>query len=56
MEQCLRAGRVDKLTLPGLKEERRAVIGGGLSILYTLAAHFGIGRPASGARRSPARA
>jgi len=53
MEQCLRAGRVDKLTLPGLKEERRAVIGGGLSILYTLAAHFGIDtlQPARGALR-----
>jgi len=42
MEQCLRAGHVDKLSLPGLKEERRAVIAGGLSILYTLAVHFGI--------------
>jgi exopolyphosphatase/guanosine-5'-triphosphate,3'-diphosphate pyrophosphatase len=42
MDQCLRAGRVDKLTLPGLKEDRRPVIAGGLSILYTLATHFGI--------------
>jgi exopolyphosphatase/guanosine-5'-triphosphate,3'-diphosphate pyrophosphatase len=42
MQQCLRAGHVDKLALPGLKEERRAVIAGGLAILYTLAAHFGI--------------
>ena len=53
MEQCLRAGRVEKLALPGLKEERRAVIAGGLSILYTLAANFGIGEllPARGALR-----
>jgi exopolyphosphatase/guanosine-5'-triphosphate,3'-diphosphate pyrophosphatase len=53
MEQCLRAGRVDKLALPGLKEDRRAVIAGGLAILYTLAAHFGIEVlwPARGALR-----
>ena len=53
MEQCLRAGRIEKLSLPGLKEERRAVIAGGLSILYTLATHFGIESlaPARGALR-----
>ncbi|WP_372524834.1 exopolyphosphatase [Piscinibacter sp.] len=53
MDQCLRAGRVDKLALPGLKEERRVVIAGGLSILYTLAVHFGIDAllPARGALR-----
>ncbi|MCR5883203.1 Ppx/GppA family phosphatase [Rhizobacter sp. J219] len=53
MEQCLRAGRIDKLSLPGLKEDRRAVIGGGLSILYTLATHFDIAelQPARGALR-----
>lgn len=53
MEQCLRAGRVDKLALPGLKDDRRAVIAGGLSILYTLAAHFDIAalQPARGALR-----
>jgi exopolyphosphatase / guanosine-5'-triphosphate,3'-diphosphate pyrophosphatase len=53
MEQCLRAGKVDKLTLPGLKEDRRAVIAGGLSILYTLCTHFGIAAlmPARGALR-----
>ncbi|MES2099252.1 MAG: Ppx/GppA phosphatase family protein [Pseudomonadota bacterium] len=53
MEQCLRAGKVEKLSLPGLKEDRRAVIAGGLSILYTLAANFGIGEllPARGALR-----
>jgi exopolyphosphatase/guanosine-5'-triphosphate,3'-diphosphate pyrophosphatase len=53
MAQCLRAGRVDKLSLPGLKEDRRAVIAGGLAILYTLAAHFDIAEllPARGALR-----
>ena len=53
MEQCLRAGRIEKLSLPGLKEDRRAVIAGGLSILYTLATHFGIESlaPARGALR-----
>lgn len=53
MDQCLRAGRLDKLNLPGLKEDRRAVIGGGLAILYTLATHFGIEtlQPARGALR-----
>jgi len=53
MDQCLRAGRVDKLALPALKDDRRAVIGGGLAILYTLAAHFGIDtlQPARGALR-----
>ncbi|MBX3624989.1 MAG: Ppx/GppA family phosphatase [Rhizobacter sp.] len=53
MEQCLRAGRVDRLSLPGMKDDRRAVIGGGLSILYTLATHFDIAelQPAKGALR-----
>ena len=53
MDQCLRAGRIDKLNLPGLKDDRRAVIGGGLAILYTLATHFGIEQlqPARGALR-----
>ena len=53
MEQCLKAGRVDKLALAGLKDDRRAVIAGGLSILYTLAMHFGIDAllPARGALR-----
>ncbi len=53
IEQCLRAGRIDRLTLDGLKEDRRAVIAGGLSILYTLATHFGIDslQPARGALR-----
>ncbi len=53
MEQCLQAGSVEKLNLPGLKQERSAVIAGGLSILYTLSAHFGIQAllPARGALR-----
>jgi len=53
MERCLEAGSADRLVLAGLKEDRRAVIAGGLSILYTLAAHFGIAelRPARGALR-----
>ena len=53
MEQCLRAGKVEKLNLPGLKEDRRAVIAGGLAILYTLCTHFGIKAlmPARGALR-----
>lgn len=53
MERCLRAGRAERLDLPGLKEDRKAVLGGGLSILYTLATHFGIEalQPARGALR-----
>ncbi|MEP7300350.1 MAG: Ppx/GppA phosphatase family protein [Caldimonas sp.] len=53
MERCLEAGSADRLVLPGLKDERRAVIAGGLSLLYTLAANFGIAEllPARGALR-----
>lgn len=53
IEACLAAGHQDKLDLPGLKPERRAVLGGGLSILYTLAMQFGIDalQPARGALR-----
>lgn len=53
MERCLEAGHIDKLALAGMKDERRAVIGGGLAILYTLATHFGIDdlEPARGALR-----
>jgi exopolyphosphatase/guanosine-5'-triphosphate,3'-diphosphate pyrophosphatase len=53
MERCLEAGSADRLTFPGLRDDRRAVIAGGLSILYTLAANFGIEelRPARGALR-----
>ena len=53
MEQCLRAGSVERLALPGLKEDRRAVIAGGLALLYALVAHFGIAElmPVRGALR-----
>jgi exopolyphosphatase/guanosine-5'-triphosphate,3'-diphosphate pyrophosphatase len=51
--QCLAAGSVDKLTMPSLREDRKAIIGGGLALLYTLATHFGITelKPAKGALR-----
>ncbi len=53
IERCLDAGHMQKLDLPGLKPERRAVLPGGLAILYTLATHFGIAElwPAKGALR-----
>ena len=53
IERCLEAGSADRLALPGLKDDRRAVIGGGLAILYTLATNFAIGelKPARGALR-----
>ena len=53
IEKCLAAGSMDKLELPGLKDERRAVVGGGLCILYTLLNQFGIEQllPAKGALR-----
>jgi len=53
IERCLEAGSTDKLALPGMKNDRRAVIGGGLAILYTLATHFDIAelKPARGALR-----
>jgi len=53
MERCLEAGSADALALPGLRDDRRAVIAGGLSLLYTLAMNFGIEelRPARGALR-----
>jgi exopolyphosphatase/guanosine-5'-triphosphate,3'-diphosphate pyrophosphatase len=53
MERCIEAGHIDKLQLPGLKPERRAVLPGGLAILYTLAANFNISTlwPAKGALR-----
>jgi exopolyphosphatase/guanosine-5'-triphosphate,3'-diphosphate pyrophosphatase len=53
IQACLRAGSVERLDLPGLKPERRAVLGGGLAILSTLATQFGIEalQPARGALR-----
>jgi len=41
-EQCLRAGHVDRLRLEGLKEERRAVIGGGIATLRAVFALAGL--------------
>ena len=53
IERCIEAGHTSALSLPGLKPERSAVLGGGLSILYTLSQHFDIEvmRPARGALR-----
>lgn len=53
IEHCLAAGHVDRLDIPGLKPDRRAVLPGGLAILYTLCAQFGIDVlwPAKGALR-----
>ncbi len=53
IERCIAAGHMDRIQLPSLKPERRAVLPGGLAILYTLAAHFGITAlwPAKGALR-----
>ncbi len=53
MKRCIEAGHVDALKFGGLKADRRAVLPGGLAILYTLAAHFGIDQlqPAKGALR-----
>jgi exopolyphosphatase/guanosine-5'-triphosphate,3'-diphosphate pyrophosphatase len=53
IEHCIAAGHVDRLDLAGLRADRRPVIAGGLALLYTLAAQFGIDRlaPARGALR-----
>jgi len=53
IDRCIDCGHLDKLELPGLKPERRAVLGGGIAILYTLAMQFGIEEllPARGALR-----
>jgi exopolyphosphatase/guanosine-5'-triphosphate,3'-diphosphate pyrophosphatase len=53
IERCIEAGSSELLVLPGLKPERKAVLGGGLSILYTLSQHFDVEalRPAKGALR-----
>jgi exopolyphosphatase/guanosine-5'-triphosphate,3'-diphosphate pyrophosphatase len=53
IERCLEAGHIDRISIPGLKGDRRAVLPGGLAILYTLAAHFRIDVlwPAKGALR-----
>jgi exopolyphosphatase/guanosine-5'-triphosphate,3'-diphosphate pyrophosphatase len=53
IERCIALGHIDKLDIPGMKPERRAVIAGGLAILYTICAQFGIDEltPAKGALR-----
>jgi exopolyphosphatase/guanosine-5'-triphosphate,3'-diphosphate pyrophosphatase len=53
IERCIAAGHIDRIDVAGLKPERRAVLPGGLAILYTLAAHFQIDTlwPAKGALR-----
>ena len=53
IERCIELGHIDKLDIPGMKPERRAVIPGGLAILYTICAQFGIDElvPAKGALR-----
>ena len=53
IRRCVEAGHIDQLEMPGLRDDRRQVIAGGLSLLYTLATHFGIDalRPAQGALR-----
>jgi exopolyphosphatase/guanosine-5'-triphosphate,3'-diphosphate pyrophosphatase len=50
---CIEAGHTDRLSWPALRADRRAVLPGGLAILYTLATHFGIESlmPARGALR-----
>jgi len=42
IERCIEAGHVDRLVLPGLRDDRRPILPGGLAILYTLACQFGI--------------
>lgn len=53
IQKCVDAGHIDKLTLPGLRDDRRPVVAGGLSLLYTLCMQFGIKRlqPSKGALR-----
>lgn len=53
IERCIAAGHVDRLDFAGLKPERRPVLAGGLSILYTLCAllHIDALQPAKGALR-----
>jgi exopolyphosphatase / guanosine-5'-triphosphate,3'-diphosphate pyrophosphatase len=53
IEQCLQAGHIRHLNLMGMREDRRPVVAGGLSLLYTLCMQFGIKRlsPSRGALR-----
>ena len=56
MERMVKAGSVDALRLDGLKEDRRAVLAGGLSVLRAIFGLFGIEQmlPAQGALRQGA--
>lgn len=53
IERCLEAGHIDHLHLPGLRDDRRPVIAGGVALLYTLCMQFGIKalEPSKGALR-----
>jgi exopolyphosphatase / guanosine-5'-triphosphate,3'-diphosphate pyrophosphatase len=53
VEQCLKAGNARRLALPGLREDRKLILGGGLAILLALSTQFGVSclRPAKGALR-----
>ncbi|MDZ5457445.1 Ppx/GppA phosphatase family protein [Azohydromonas lata] len=53
IERCVDAGHIDRLQLRGLRDDRRPVIAGGLSILAALMSEFGIKdiAPAKGALR-----
>jgi exopolyphosphatase / guanosine-5'-triphosphate,3'-diphosphate pyrophosphatase len=53
MERCVAARQCERLELPGLKPDRRAVLPGGLAILQTLLENFEIDElwPARGALR-----
>lgn len=53
IERLVFAGRMDRLELPGLKEDRRPVLAGGLSVLAAVMASFRVEeiQPAKGALR-----
>lgn len=53
IERCIAAGHIDRLDFAGLRADRRPVLPGGLSILYTLCALLRIDslKPAKGALR-----
>lgn len=53
IERCIEAGHVDRLNFAGMRDDRRPVLAGGLSILYTLCAllHIRQLQPAKGALR-----
>ena len=53
IDRCIEAGHAQRLNLAGLRDDRRPVLAGGVSLLYTLCAQFGIGvlHPSRGALR-----